>query len=775
MKELYSFDVYDTLITRKTATPRGIFALMQKCLLELEAYKDFPDRLRKNFYFIRIQGELVARHTYVRGEKQDLILPRIYDCIGIMEMLTKEQTDALMQLEIKLETENSLPIRENIAKVKKLVDQGKRVVVISDMYLQTETIQEILCSMDDVFRHIPMYVSGDLEKTKKSGILYQYVAQAEVVEFTNWHHFGDNEVADVSVPKRMGIQASCYKTKQLLPWEKEILNKKEDNADLQILIGNSRLVEAASGGNNISYQVGYGFAAQILLPYVVWVLQESLKKGFHKLFFIARDGYILKKIADILIESYSYPIATEYLYGSRRAWRLPSISVDNADIEELIRWSYPERICYYKEIADIFGMSVEELRGIVPAIRNTDIKISRSLVNDLIQLLVKNEKSIMEKVVEKQKEKREAAIQYLQQELDCKNERIAFVDLIGSGYSQRCLGNLIKGFYKGPVETFFYRLDNCKKEEHNINYPFFSNRIQMSNLAEVLCGAPHGQTDGYEKKGKKWVPILGQDEGRKLEAYGYNDYLKGIEEYTKMFCRIYLETSFSFHDLSTIAVYYEYLQDAVDCKLYDYIADMPYGITGKEKKVGTYAPVITDRMLRKLYFTHKGEPIQKYYSGYSLPYSLKRLTSKQQKKLAYYEKHNEDSWIKWLRKHFFAKKVTDSKYALLAEKIVLYGAGKKGQLLYEQLNEKRAKLAKTLGIKVDSVPKVSMWADKEYLKYQKQGLPVVAPKEALKIEYQQVVIAVARKEVATQIEEELVQMGADPGKIIWLNPNEKFL
>ena len=33
--QLYSFDIYDTLITRKTATPEGIFALMQKQLEEL--------------------------------------------------------------------------------------------------------------------------------------------------------------------------------------------------------------------------------------------------------------------------------------------------------------------------------------------------------------------------------------------------------------------------------------------------------------------------------------------------------------------------------------------------------------------------------------------------------------------------------------------------------------------------------------------------------------------------------------------------------------------
>ena len=39
-KMLYSFDVFDTIITRKTAKPTGIFKIMQKELETDEVYSD---------------------------------------------------------------------------------------------------------------------------------------------------------------------------------------------------------------------------------------------------------------------------------------------------------------------------------------------------------------------------------------------------------------------------------------------------------------------------------------------------------------------------------------------------------------------------------------------------------------------------------------------------------------------------------------------------------------------------------------------------------------
>ena len=54
---LFSFDIFDTLITRKTATPHGIFALMQDILLKDSRFSDIPLYVRENFYEYRKSSE----------------------------------------------------------------------------------------------------------------------------------------------------------------------------------------------------------------------------------------------------------------------------------------------------------------------------------------------------------------------------------------------------------------------------------------------------------------------------------------------------------------------------------------------------------------------------------------------------------------------------------------------------------------------------------------------------------------------------------------------
>lgn len=765
MKEqLYSFDIYDTLISRKTATPEGIFALMQKQLEESEIYAGYPKRLVHNFYIMRIQAEKVARNTYITGTVYDITLQQIYECVRLSGGLSEEQTEELMQLEIDIELENSIPVLENIRKIRDLREKGERVVLISNMYLGTEVIRRILVQMDSVFQDMMMYVSGDIGKTKGTRTLYYYVKEQEKVEFCNWYHCGDNKVLDVEIPSSMGVHAECFQTTNLCDWEEELLSGREDNPELQILIGVSRRVNRRKE-LSFSYQVGSGYSAEILLPYVLWVLQESIKKGIRKLFFVARDGYILKKVADIVIEKYNYTIATSYLYGSRKAWRLPSIKSDGFDLQEFFLWNYPGQIYTYQRFAEIFGLTMEELKLFLPFIKEGQPELSRPLVQEIMKILEMQQEQLADLICKKQREQNAAAVSYLYQEIGEEQSNIAFVDLIGSGYTQKCLADLMEGFYQEPVRTFFYRLDCCKSSDKNINDAFFPNRIKMGNVIEILCGAPHGQTNGYKYINDSWLPVLGEDEGTKLEAYGFEDYIKGIEDYTKEFVTCFPLKPFELRDLGIMELYFDYMAEARNQQLYEYVADMPYGITGQEKKVTSFAPRLSDRELSQIYFWHKGEHIKKYYTGYSLDFSLMRLSSRQKKKVEFYKKHSEDIIVRWLRKHIFQAriKVCCHRYDLIADKIVLYGAGKRGRLLRQQLTAGRQYHAE-----------IVLWVDKNVQKCKEDGLDVQPPESIKQADYQQIVIAVADQTMAEEIKSFLKAMGVKESRMLWVAPDRSI-
>ncbi|WP_019552548.1 HAD-IA family hydrolase [Propionispira raffinosivorans] len=234
----FSFDVFDTLITRKTATPRGIFSLMQQYLQENEKFC-LPDRVKNNFYDLRIYYERAARHEFC--DREDITLYEIYEIFAMYEMLDSQQIQILTDLEKQLELDNVVGIEKNIAQVKALKKAGHRIVFISDMYLEKDIIRKMLTKVNLELRDIPLYVSSAYGRTKSSNSLYQVVQKQENAEYSNWVHCGDNAIADIKVAKEMGIHTIHDKTTALSKRERIILQSKERDPRVQLLLGKCKL------------------------------------------------------------------------------------------------------------------------------------------------------------------------------------------------------------------------------------------------------------------------------------------------------------------------------------------------------------------------------------------------------------------------------------------------------------------------------------------------------------------------------------------------------
>ena len=243
-KFLYSFDIFDTLVTRKVATPTGIFALVQE---KIQSDENFPKEIRENFYSIRSNSEKFVRDI---AKKQsgynEISFDDIYFYIQQNYKLSLDNIQYLKQLEFETERENLVPINENIQKVKSLVEKGERVVLISDMYYSSEILRKLLLCVDNIFDGIKIYVSADYKLTKWDKNLYEIVRQEEAVEYSNWKHIGDNEFSDFKNAKSIGIKAELFKYPRLLKYEKDILAEYPENLDYQLLIGASKLARLTS-------------------------------------------------------------------------------------------------------------------------------------------------------------------------------------------------------------------------------------------------------------------------------------------------------------------------------------------------------------------------------------------------------------------------------------------------------------------------------------------------------------------------------------------------
>lgn len=585
--DLFSFDVFDTLLTRITVNPYGIFLIMQNRLKKDMYYMNVSSSLKNDFCFLRVQVEKYLRQEAKKKSIQEIDLDQIYRFIAFHYGLSSLEEKSLKRLEIQTEMDNILPITANISRLRKLLRNGKKTILISDMYLSEEIIRKILCKIDEVFCNIRIYVSSQYLVTKKDGELYEIVKQHEAVDFNRWLHVGDNYHSDVKSARKLGIRTEYFKFNQFTFYENCILKNNVNNISIQVVVGIARYIRILNE-NNVNKIVGCSLGASMLFPYVSWVLEQSRKRKFKRLYFIARDGYILKIIADLIMQNNDYDLRTYYIYGSREAWRIPSVLNEVDDFSFVFNETC--EISDLQSVADRFQIELDELEKFLPKGYFNNL-LKRKDIETIKNMLV-NSAEFRRFIIHKNEAKRQSIIGYLKQEIDISDDHFAFVELRGSGVTQDCLARIFSIFYNNPIKTFFYNLGSSNQID-SLKYVYLPNiEPDYTGVLEVFCRALHGQTIGYEYINSNFVPILENLEGKALIEYQYDAYIEGIKE----FVTYYLNFSGKLHLEFPAQIGMEYLKlvnEKPDKSAVDFIANVPFINIGKVKCVREYAPKLT--------------------------------------------------------------------------------------------------------------------------------------------------------------------------------------
>lgn len=576
---LYSFDIFDTLVTRKTATPKGIFLLMQELLKDNNAYSKY---FRENFKNIRCETEDFIRVWLYKTKKyQDITFDEIYERIQINHSLTNSETDFLKNLEVQCEIQNLIPVDENIQKLKTLVNKNEQVILISDMYHSSETLKKILTQIDPVFESIKIYVSCEYRKTKSKSDLYKVIR--EELRPQNWFHTGDNINADFNSARYIKIKSSLYNYPKLKGYEKYALEN--DNLTTEYISGTAKNLRIKS--NNNVYNFGASFTGPILYSYVNWIIENALKDNIEHLYFIARDGYIPKLIADIIIQEKNFPLKTHYLYGSRKAWRIP----EEKTVENFINYVLTE---FYEKLTPIdiahrLGINKEEFE------RFSKIKCSNKILSRKIRRLI--QKRLLDNpefktfLLNKHSENRKNLINYLKQEIDFSKNNFAFVDFNGSGRSQDILLSIISDLYRGQLNTFYFcceiNLSECKNSLKRI---FMCSNKYKHYWLELLCRNTEGQTIGYTAENDKIIPVLEKINNKNLISWGFEQYIKGIFDFTKSIIRLEQNLGISLNQIDFYFSYFNYITTAIDKETAEILGSIPYSNIGNEKNIKECAP-----------------------------------------------------------------------------------------------------------------------------------------------------------------------------------------
>lgn len=581
---LYSFDIFDTLITRRTAIPKGIFAIIQEKLKNNKQYCNLPSNIINNFYILRTNAEMYLRKLKSLDDVLEVTIEQIYDFLAKNYALSQDEKKMLLNLELETEIANIIPITENINLLKEIINNGKRVVLISDMYLPSDFIRSILCKFDSVFNDIKIYCSSDILKTKSSRLLYEYVKDVENIEYSKWIHFGDNKVTDIKNAKSLGIDTVFLNKCKLEEYEKYVLKRNEADMFVQYTIGTAKNARLFYGNNNEKKELGISLAGPMLFPYVYWLVEQCERRNIDRLYFVARDGYVLKMMTDKVIKKKNLNITTKYIYGSREAWRLPSLTDDNYDIAYIFNEKFVLRTL--KDLADKFDCSLDMLYKFIPEkYHNYTKKLNESDIVALKNSLVENPEFKCF-ILEHNKDKQNLLLQYIKQEFDFSDDNFAIVDLQGSGNTQKALSSLINSFYHKKVTCFYSRITLTTKNKNdkyidiNIEFP---NIQYLNMIRELFCRALHGQTVGYKKSNGVIKPIL-EGDCADLVKWGYEDFIDGIS----LFCDSYLSMDdyfdYNYTSLKIFLDYYHYILKVQNRKIARLLGSVPFTYFGSDKQ-----------------------------------------------------------------------------------------------------------------------------------------------------------------------------------------------
>lgn len=296
--DIISFDLFDTLIFRPFSEPGDLFYFLGEQLGLM------------NFKSIRIEQEALARiECYQERGHYEVAFSDIWNHI---EQETGISAAQGMEIEQRLEMQFCYANPFMAEVFHRLQSKGKKIIVVSDMYLSRAFLQKLL--EKNGYRGISkFYISCEYGKSKSDGKLYKLVKE-DFDTNTKIIHVGDNEYSDIKMGKECGFNVKYYPN----------INK---NAQLFRPYDMSPMVGGAYRGvvdNHIycglhsysmEYEYGFIYGGLFVLGYCVFIHNYCKKNSVDKILFLSRDGDILKQVYDCLYQNEN----TEYVYWSRKA------------------------------------------------------------------------------------------------------------------------------------------------------------------------------------------------------------------------------------------------------------------------------------------------------------------------------------------------------------------------------------------------------------------------------------------------------------------------
>src|SRR6516165_3941377 len=322
MIKVYSFDVFDTSLVRRIASPSDVFTLLARFVAR---------KIGKNVCEDWVQNFIAARfwarqHAAAASQGKECTLEQIWECLHAILGYLPENCGP--ECELAVERDLLVPNHWVACKIAELRARDSRIVFTTDTYLpewfiRSELIRHHLAKEGDGF-----YVSSTVGFRKDTdGRLFDTLLNNENVRAPEVQHLGDNLLVDVRVPKKRGINAEWFTGSNLNGWERAIVDKHTTARPLAAkrsgAMRAARLAVPYSPETGV-HELVSTFLGPALTIWGAWVLGTAQRDKLSRLYFCSRDCYLLWRAARALAPRFN-DIDCRYLKISRRAVFLPSV------------------------------------------------------------------------------------------------------------------------------------------------------------------------------------------------------------------------------------------------------------------------------------------------------------------------------------------------------------------------------------------------------------------------------------------------------------------
>ncbi|MDO4622181.1 MAG: HAD hydrolase-like protein [Eubacteriales bacterium] len=561
-----SFDMFDTLVLRPVERSTDVYELLDR---DFEKWS--PAQL--SYRRIRTEAEAVLRRRIINGElpAEDITLDEIGEVLQQEFGLGREAAADMIQKERELEKALCIPRRSGMALMDAAVKGGKKVIVISDMYLTEKDLKELLATAGYPTESIDaVYSSADRKRRKITGSLFRYAAEELQLSPETIFHIGDSPEGDCRAAVRAGLHAA------LLPKTIDAYNAHGCAHQVEKICGDLTNWEAAGGSvgigimrqltanryfdnpfrafdpesdyNRSPYLVGYGALGMEVLALVRWIGEQAERDRADKVIFMARDGYLPMKAYNRIRTFRPELPKAEYLPVSRRAV-LPAMFTAPVDLYGLpvdLQYQTPRKLLKLLEFCDRYAgkaIRTEEEYILGFAI---DEKLSSGAFQSFISAFIRERYD-----AQKHREAVERIGDFLLHNTYAPLTESAV--LFDMGYSGRIPAAIATA--SGLKPTFYYFHSDAREhfryEKRNgirIRSFFDFNPYMESSLREYSYLEPAASCIGYTED-RRPVYDIGPAEGYKDGALamqaGALDY---IDDFLKYFSDYEREAAFRYHD-----------------------------------------------------------------------------------------------------------------------------------------------------------------------------------------------------------------------------------